>query len=573
MADDSAVPDKIVQVDGIGNVQFPGTMSDNDISAAIKAQLAAKSPAAPEQTPAQYAASQHGAGDMSSSGSDDGFGSYVKQGLKTLQSGAVGAGKGVIGTLYHVGKMVGAVPENKDFEAALQPGNAAEKVGNIAEQGAEYLAPGAIAGKIPVVAGAVDAIRGAKYLPAAIDALPDAAAGAVKVGARIAGKAAVNAGEAALVAKAQGSDVKSAAIGGAAIAPIEEAVPALVSKLKESATRTYGKVLNATGSIMKDKAAKVIPGLLEQGVTGGAVGTQSGLAARFARKADNFGEQIGNLWDAIPQGTTVKSQPIIDAIESAKSDLMSPGAVKTTTKTLQPGNAGWSPAGGNTVTTKAATPMAIEPAAVDNLNKIQNLVTNATDDAGNADVKDLRRFKQIWDETVAGKGGYNGKQLSLADQAGISARREGANAIRDVINSETPNVADLNRKYKFWRDAEDVMTSTLRRTSTQSTPLSETIATGAGAAGGLATGAGGAHAILPAIVMKSVAKLFNSGLTRSMGAVAVNGLANAIASGSSAATMKVINGIYAGQKAASSPTPMGTKKSASIPDRRQSTPG
>src|SRR5438309_39088 len=50
---------------------------------------------------------------------------------------AIGQSKSILGTGYHVGRMLGLVSENKDFEDALKSENAGQTVGRVATDAAQ----------------------------------------------------------------------------------------------------------------------------------------------------------------------------------------------------------------------------------------------------------------------------------------------------------------------------------------------------------------------------------------------------------------------------------------------------
>lgn len=60
--------------------------------------------------------------------------------VKAIHNVGVGAGKGVIGTGYHVAKMLGLIDANPDFEKALESENTAQTVGKVGETIAEFSA-------------------------------------------------------------------------------------------------------------------------------------------------------------------------------------------------------------------------------------------------------------------------------------------------------------------------------------------------------------------------------------------------------------------------------------------------
>lgn len=458
--------------------------------------------------------------DPSTSGAAEGFGGYAKQGLKSVAEAGLGVGKGAIGTLYHIGRFVGAVPKNQDFEDALKDENAAQVTGHIAEQTAEFAGGEGAANAILKGTGAAAKIA--------------AAGKAVKTVAAAAKGAAVG----GVVTTAQGGSGTTGAIVGGAVPLVGAALEPLANSLAESAAKSYNRVLGATKNTMKNLSDKVVrgysvagndvPGLIDRGVM---AWTRKGLSTEAATEVTNLGDQIDNLWSALPKGEVTDAQPILDSIESAKAHLVQAGPAKTMTVPLTavlPTDTVTSVTNGVATIQRAQTAV-IEPGAVRNLDRVKKLVETLTDDNGQANVHDLRKVKQIFDETVAAKGGYAGTQLSLADAAGVRARKEAANAIRKQLAQQYPNIAAINREFNFWSNVQDITNETLRRTASQSQPMGQQIAKVAGAAA--AGHAGAAKAILTGETLSTFRKLTTSAAWGTTSAVAKDRLALLLASG------------------------------------------
>jgi len=312
----------------------------------------------------------------------------------------------------------------------------------------------------------------------------------------------------------------------------------LAGRLRDSAIKSYSRALGATKETMKNMSRRVvagvdaggerIPGLIERRVI---AWTRKGLSARAASEVENLGEQIDNVWSSIPEGQAMPAAGIKAALSDAKGAL-SVGDVP------------------------------IEQSAVRNLERMDKLVDALTDAEGNVDIRQMRKVRQILDRVVAGKGGYAGKQLSLADEAGVAARKELANAIREELANQVPDIAAINREFHFWKTVQDVTDETLRRTAPQSQPLGQQLAR--------VTGAAASHGSIGPAMLTSEAfgllrKLTTSPAWNTISATAKDRLADLLARGQSA---RAIAGMrYALQSAVSTSTQSGTPSGGdSLPD-------
>lgn len=467
-----------------------------------------------------------------------GYGLALRHAASGTKDLLVGAGKGVIDTgatlakagsklvdpfnLYGTDKVrdvVTAAVDDPDFQAALEGENPAENAGKFAERAGEFIAGGAVArgviGGVPVLA------RAAASAPRAAAIIEGGVTGAA-------------------VSSAQGGDPAVGAALGAAVPAAAPLVKSLSTALKESAVRSFTRTLGATKETLKNVSDKVVrgypvagdqvPGLIERGII---KWTRRGLSEHAAREVDNLGEQIDNLWSAIPEGQRVPAQTVRDALKAAQQELALDGPAKSLTVRMAevlPDDVVKSiNAQAGTAVVERSGKAIIEPAAVRNLQRIERMIETLADDAGSVDVHQLRRVKQIFDDVVAGRGGYAGKTQSIADQGGVLARKEAANAIREELAAQYPDIAKINRQFHFWRNVQTIIDETLRRTSSQSQPMGQQLARVAGSA---AAGHGGAGA---AILTGEAASLFRK-ITTSAGwnttsAFAKDRLAGLLASG------------------------------------------
>lgn len=447
---------------------------------------------------------------------------------------AVGAGKGIlstahtidhaaVGSLYRLAKTFGYhdpdterfLADNADYKAALEAKNPGEMAGKVAEQVGEFALGSA------AVKGAVAGIPAlARVTAAATPTIVNGVRQAVPLAARLAG-AGLEVGQGALVGGGvtaiQGGDPKVGAIVGGAVPAVTEALSPLAGKLYESAQRSMIRAVGPTKEVMKNMATRVaggytvagteVPGLVERGIIRL---TRRGLSAKAAQEVAELGDQIDNLWSTIPPGKTIPAAPIKQALADARAAVQ-----ETEQKTI----------GGvvKTVTTD------IEPAHVANLNRMGKIVDGLTNDAGEMDVQKLRKVKGILDKIVASKGGYAGKMLSVADEAGVMARKELANSIREELAASSPDIAAVNKEFHFWKQVGDVVDETIKRTAPQSQPMGQQLARVAGTAAAHGSGAG--VAIMTGEAMKTLRAFTTSTAWNTTSAAAKSSLADMLANG------------------------------------------
>jgi hypothetical protein len=146
----------------------------------------------------------------------------------------------------------------------------------------------------------------------------------------------------------------------------------------------------------------------------------------------------------------------------------------------------------------------------------------------NVSYASLNRVRQIWDAKVAKAGGYAG--TTLAEGSKVDAMREGANAIRDELAKNRPDIAKLNAEYSFWSKVQQVTGDTIQRRSGQEGALMPKLA----GIGGAATG----HTPMGA-VMYALGKVIQSPRWRTFSAVKKTQIANAISAGDVATVTKL----------------------------------
>jgi hypothetical protein len=451
--------------------KYPGAyddLSDADLEAKIDAKYPGTYSDLPRSTAVAAAAAPSGASPAPASPWQERSGSGI---LRNAGQSMLGAVKGAAETAYATNPVTmgsklaqwatggQAPPGEAEMIAALQPANEAQAVGRGVERMAEYAAPGGPA-------------RGV--------------AGAVFQGAR-----------GAATALAQGETPRGALVAGAtsAAGPLTVKLgEKLVPFLRESAERQMARVLGATTNENKAISDKIVPDLLERGVTGAS---RKSLLKKVTAKLSKTGFDLDKELDKIPQGQRVDTAPIIKHLEDAKQAFIVDGVVH-------------------------------DAEAVARFEVLQKTIAEYGPDVS---FRSLRRVRQVFDRVVAQARGFHGK--TLAEGSTIESKRELANAIRAELAKAAPDLAKVNKEYSFWSNVEKVLGDTVERTQPQSKPLGEQLIRAAavtGGLGGVATGTGGT-AVPLAVALAVVNKAVRTTAWNSTSAVTKHRIADLIAAG------------------------------------------
>jgi hypothetical protein len=516
MPDTQTLPQRV-------RAKYPGVyddLSDAQLDTAVRA----KYPGVYDDLPKPPA-------DFSATNEKDASGNATLTGraLTTAKDVGVGALKGAAGIPVLFGRLaelVPGLPEAVDrlygvpgisknafitIRHHLESTNAAQTVGKVAEQVAETIVP---AGKIAKL-GEVAAARFAPTLAPLVG----------KTAARLIPKATVEgAGNAALSA-AQGGDARIGAVTGVAAPAFGVALESAPAALREQATKKVIQALGPTKERFKAIAARLVPEIQKRGLGGGREVLQ--------QKAAGMLEAVGDQLDAALQqfGTQkVGTGPVVTALETAKD------AFRTTAA--------------------SGAVVAFEPRAIRQLEGLQKIVTDLGPDAT---VEQLVAVRRAWDKVVDQAGGFAHRAggaigVPLKDQSEAWAKREATGAIRDLLATEVPDLAAINKEWSFWKNLNDVLTQTLQRTQPHGVGVGRMMAEGAGqvvggAVGvtqGAATGVGGAFALGKVAALAQ--KVFTSPRWRFVDAKLRNSLADAIANdrvGQATSLLVRISGIQA----------------------------
>jgi len=290
-------------------------------------------------------------------------------------------------------------------------------------------------------------------------------------------------------------------------APLEKAA----TKLEKGAEKSLEQVFKPTKEAQKVKAKKIIPEIRKRKII---AFSREGLEAKIASNLESTGKKIDVELEKIPPNTQLEVLPILNAIEETKSKFIVKG-----TKTIA------------------------EPQAFKAANDIQEIIASAAS-KGKISFESLRSLKQIWAATVDKSKGFQ-KQLSDIDR--IDIKKEAVTSMIRELAKESPDLAKLNAEYTLWKNAQDVLGTTLVRTTGQSIPLTQQIFRVVGATVGAGQG------IIGAIVGFELASKFsafvNSTAWRTVSSATKQRLAEALVSGDKVNTRRIINTLLAGQVA------------------------
>lgn len=424
------------------------------------------------------------------------------KGLGSTIAGIGNIGNKLLGPLVGAHDVQGTSDYVKQLQSTLFKGNnTAQNVGRGAEQLAEFFVPG---GAINRAGKAVEGAVGASKL---LGSLPNIAGGI-----SLLGKAGLESASMAGVTAAQGGSKKEIAqnaalgAGGQLIGSTLGNFSQLISPAVQSAAeKSMARALGATTKADKVLTAKVVPGLLERGVTGMS---RKSLLNSFANSVKNAGDTMSKVLDTIPADSPVNLSSVSAKLDEAKNAYLVAGQ------------------GGKMV---VADPQAV--AHIEGFQKILNQI--GTD---NAPFASVRKLRQIWDNGVAQAGGYAGKTLSEGSL--IEAQKTAANALRTELVKGRPDLEKVNAEFNFWSNAQKVLKDTVERTSSQGTPLTKQLTRVAG------VGVGG----LNGIALAAIGEIASSTGWRTVTAVMRSRLADSLAKGRPQDVISLITRILGSQR-------------------------
>jgi hypothetical protein len=509
---------------------------------------------------------------------------------------ATGAAKGAASTAFHAGDLIRrgeiatakavGVPAEKipegvrdfiglnrvidkpDVKVATTPQGAAQKTGFYGEQAAEYAIPVA-----PELKGAEAAAKGTKAAEIGVKALREGVRGGI-------------------IGTAQSGDVKegakTAAVGAAA-EPIAAGMKAAAPSLKSAAENIYRRVLLGGGGekAIKVSADKVVPEALARKFWGATWNSMRGKVTENLAKA---GKDVESTLDKMieeadhtyyPTGdTTMRESPHTEEVlgktvgeikrDTAHRAIPPRDLPKIEGTSFEQGKGSPNRAKPPDIvmeTEKGALSMrpvldavqnyaekfkvggvVVNQQAYDQALKVRDVLDQFGDDIS---LRDLVQVRRILDSAVDETKGH---QLDLASSSLNSARKAASDSIRSYLGQEFPDLKAVNRTYHFWRSFDEVMENTEFRkshTTHGAGPIEKAISLGGpmvGAAGGAILGSGGAgeiglEAAVGAAGIAALAKLTQSTGFRTLTAVKLSELADALANADKqpGAAIKYIN--------------------------------
>ena len=382
----------------------PPTETDMaDVFAAAKVTASAAPPPAP----------------TSQSPAPQGFMDRLGQAAKTTSDPAVGALKGVANTVIGMGEAAYDYVPGVSKAADLVAGGNAKPMYAAARQ---MVQPDSSIGQ---QVGYTGEQIGEFFLP-----LPGAKAKLAKEVLR-----------SGLLTQAQTGSAPTSALsaGLTAVMPVAGKVAGkLGPALRQSAENTMAKALGATKEVMKSEAAALAPEMLARGVKG----SRQAMLDRAVTTSQEVGQRLGALYKAAGEaGQTVPGLVIRGELELAKDALMVPN--KTGVKVPIEGAQG----------------------VAKQLDDMAAWVETLGDDIP---IDHAAKIKTMWDRIVAKAGLYGPKATASAtDSEKAWAIREGAGSFRKLLSEASPDIAKLNKEYKFWEGMQDVLEATKLRTQAQ----------------------------------------------------------------------------------------------------------
>lgn len=295
--------------------------------------------------------------------------------------------------------------------------------------------------------------------------------------------------------------------------------PTRAASLAASAKKSVIQALDPRKERWKAEANRIA----EEAARRGIRGSREDVVAAAREGTEAAGRKIEDYWDARGDDA-INTGPMVGELELSKQQFQN--VIKDPTG-------------------KPIRVVDLDPDTISRLTELQQLIEEhgTTISAQNA-----RRLLQNWAEPVALAGGYSHRApgsmfvTDLGKATELWAKREGADAIRQVLGEANPDIRAINAEYTFQRRLRDIGESTLARTSSHKTwGLGTRALQAGGAAGGAVVGnaiAGPAGAGIGAVIggegLARLARVFEGPRWKLFDARRKMRLADAIASGNEA---------------------------------------
>jgi hypothetical protein len=319
--------------------------------------------------------------------------------------------------------------------------------------------------------------------------------------------------------------------------------------LRNSATRSLRAVMNPTGSRAEGEALRASERLLDQG--GYIAATRGQLEKRAETKVAELGAQIQRE-EGLVAADPRDLQEVRDALTKYADSLYMPP----------------NPTQGGALT---QTPRLGAEPKLSEIDRVQELL-NTQEIGGQVSRESLRMIKQDLDELVSATGGF-AKDARI--QAGATdpvlamktkTQKQMGDRLRDILNSDKPDIAQLNSEFSTWRSVKSAMSPTsFKEEFTKPVSVWQRLwhdryaawLVGAGASGySMAGGAGAAEAVGALIV---VGQVMQSTIWRTVSAQQKNTLARMLANEEFESAVKLATRIAVQSNLAPAPPQLPTK--------------
>lgn len=314
--------------------------------------------------------------------------------------------------------------------------------------------------------------------------------------------------------------------------PMAAGAPKVAEALKKSATEQYQQALNPTKERTKFIAQKRTPEMLDRGITTSSAGDLRDTAQANAKAAT---KELNDIYESLPGDRKSPTAPMVQALDEWKNQFIDRVPItKEALDTEIRANKGKAPS--NVVQNEDGSFERVVHLDSDAINAATAMQDTLKQYGENITPRSMRKARQIFDESVARAGGYEGK--SMAEGSMLDAKKEAASAIREQLAKDNPEIAPLNAEVNFWLDVQKIAAETAKRKVGQQggllVPMVKNAGRTVGAGTGFAVGGpGGAVAgtILGGMIAENMAKVVRSPKYRTVSAVLKNRLADALARG------------------------------------------
>lgn len=232
----------------------------------------------------------------------------------------------------------------------------------------------------------------------------------------------------------------------------------LAGSLQEGAEKSVAQALGATKEWAKADARRIAPEMLERGVKG----TRAAMLDRAEGEAAKAGKALEAAYTAAAQtGQSIDGNVVRGTLQLTRDSL--------------------------TTAAQSGKQMAI-PGSERVIKRLDRLDAFVADLGPDIPVDQAAHIKRTLDQIVSKSGLYGQKAgANATDAAEAWATREAAGAFRGLLEN-VPDVAALNKEYRFWAGLKNVLRETEKRTQAQSGGLQAGITAAAGGASGFASG-------------------------------------------------------------------------------------